>query len=80
MASSGRDLFIYIVVDSIIFKSNQIGTTIEDLISSQTSVLNYTSLTSVKNVVFRCEYLFYYSSKMNDNDETFSLAPEICSP
>ena len=34
---------------------------------------------TIQNVVFRCEYLFYYSAEMNDNDRTFSLAPLRCS-
>jgi len=50
-------------------------TSMEDSTSSQTSVLNCASSTSVQNVVFRCEYLFYYWSEMNDNDGTFSQAP-----
>jgi len=53
---------------------------IEDSTSSQTSVLNCTSSTSVQNVAFRGEFLFYYSSEMNNNDGTFSLALRICSP
>ena len=47
----------------------------EDSNSSQTSVKNCTSSTNVQHVVFRSEYLFYYSSEMNDNDGTFSLPP-----
>ena len=50
----------------------------EDPTSSQTSVLKCASSTSVHDVVFRCEYLFYYSSEMSDNDGTFSLALGIC--
>jgi len=46
----------------------------EDSTSSQTSVLNCASSTSVQNVVFRCEYLFDYSSKMIDSGGTFSVA------
>ena len=40
-------------------------------------VINWTSSTSVQNVVFRCEYMSHYSSEIDDNDGTFSLAPKI---
>jgi len=56
------------------------GTSMEDSTSPQTSVFNCTNSTSVQNVVFRCEYLFYYSPEMNDNDGTCTLVPVICSP
>ena len=44
----------------------------EDSANTQTSVLNCSSSTSVQSVVFLCEYLFYYSSEMNDDDGTLS--------
>jgi len=47
----------------------------EDSTSFPISLLNCTSSSSVQNVVFLCEYLFYFSFEMNDNGETFSLAP-----
>ena len=55
-------------------------TSMEDSSCSQTSVLSCTSSTSVQNVGFPCEYLFYHSSEMNENDGLFFLAPGICSP
>jgi len=52
------------------------GTSMEDSISSQTSVLICTSSTSVQNIVFCYEYLFYYSSEIIDHDGTFPWPPE----
>jgi len=35
---------------------------------------------SVQNAIFRCEFLFHYSSEMNDNDGIFYLVLVTCSP
>jgi len=59
-------------------KNEQVGTSMEDSTNSTTSILNCASSTSDQNVVFLCEYLWYYSSEINDG--TFFLAPEIYSP